>query len=138
MFTVWRDVGRLDEELVPALGPGRRLLFHRLQEDCVGTSISSTIDNEALRDRLRLTLHLDALSRLDPAAVWANTVWIRGRGRAHHQHRSNARQMAGIYIHCFGAVVLTLKATGCAFWLLMLSVLLTSCVNGPAESYALS
>lgn len=76
------------------------------------------------------TLHLDALAGLDPAAVWPDTVWIAHARILEYQLPRTPVRLS--LIHCLGAVVLTLKATGCVFWLLMLNVRLTSCVKGPA------
>ena len=76
MLSIGRDVGGLDEELVSAFRARRWLLLHGLQQDC-GPAIRrqrhSSIFTVPLHG-LQLTLHLDSLAGLDPAAVWADTV----------------------------------------------------------------
>lgn len=95
----------LHEELVPAAGVHGWVFFHGLQED----------------------LDFDAAGGLDAAGVWAHTVSVGGLVSA------DRRGGEEVIAYCFGAVVLTLKATGSLLGLCRRRTWETSWVKGPGR-----
>lgn len=73
----------------------------------------------------RRTCNIDTLPWFYSSRIWANTVQLRVRSEQGNDYSGLLRT--------FGAVVLTLKATGCPLLFVTLSVRLTSTVSGPNE-----
>ncbi len=99
------DNDGLDEKLVAALGVGRGLLLHRLQQDCEGLARARLIEGaeEGERGCLRLTRHLDFMSGLDASRVRPDAVPAQ---RVSFGFRVKFAKCPGC-TYCFGAVVFT-------------------------------
>lgn len=109
----------LNKELVFALGRDGGFFFHGLQHDFEDLSAPiATMARNAYRIRQRSRLVLFSQSWGERSTAWR---WL----ECMEKHRE-------LLSLTFGAVVLTLNATGCALLFVTVSVRLTSTVRGPA------